>query len=184
MARDGITYLIEPTVDLADDYAAMIAESIALEESHYPKLFAFLGIELDAPRRAIEQLQTMEGETDPRQAIVSSSTRWLVCDGTRILGEARLRHALNDALRHEGGHIGYAIRPSCRRQGHGHRILALMLEEAAARGIDPVLVTCDADNLASARIIEHNGGVLEDERISRISGKPILRYWIHLADRA
>jgi predicted acetyltransferase len=39
-------------------------------------------------------------------------------------------------------------------------------------GIDPALVTCDVDNVASRRVIEACGGVLEDER----SGK--LRWWV------
>ena len=44
------------------------------------------------------------------------------------------------------------------------RMLAAVLVEARARGIDPALLTCDADNLASRRVIEANGGVLEDQR--------------------
>ena len=183
MACVGPTSLIAPTVELADEYGAMVSESVALGEIHYPRLFAFLGLSLDQLGEAIELLQLMEQRGNPAQGIVSSSTRWLVGPEERILGEARLRHELNDNLRHEGGHIGYAIRPSCRRQGCGTRILALMLSEATARGIDPVLVTCDADNIGSAKIIERNGGVLENEVLSRISGKPVRRYWIYLAGR-
>jgi predicted acetyltransferase len=47
-----------------------------------------------------------------------------------------------------------------------------MLEVAADRGIQRVLVTCDVDNEASRRTIERNGGVYEDTR----EGK--LRYWV------
>ena len=43
-------------------------------------------------------------------------------------------------------------------------MLAAVLPEAHARGIDPALLTCDADNVASRRVIEANGGVLEDQR--------------------
>jgi predicted acetyltransferase len=39
-------------------------------------------------------------------------------------------------------------------------------------GIDPALLTCDTDNIASRKVIEANGGVFEDER----SGK--LRFWV------
>jgi predicted acetyltransferase len=38
--------------------------------------------------------------------------------------------------------------------------------------IDPVLVTCDVDNVASRKVIERAGGRFDDER----DGK--LRYWI------
>jgi predicted acetyltransferase len=39
-------------------------------------------------------------------------------------------------------------------------------------GIDPVLVTCDVDNLAYCEVIEANLGVLDDERHGT------LRYWV------
>ena len=39
-------------------------------------------------------------------------------------------------------------------------------------GIDPALVTCDAGNLASRKVIQANGGVVDDER----HGK--LRFWV------
>ena len=43
---------------------------------------------------------------------------------------------------------------------------------AAERGIDPVLVTCDETNDASRKVIEANGGILEDLRGDK------LRFWI------
>ena len=43
-------------------------------------------------------------------------------------------------------------------------MLAAVLPHAAALGIDKALVTCDAENTASRKVIEANGGVLEDER--------------------
>jgi predicted acetyltransferase len=47
-----------------------------------------------------------------------------------------------------------------------------MLPVAAARGLDQVLVTCDEDNVASRKVIEANGGVLEDVRNTK------MRFWI------
>ncbi|MBE1602632.1 putative acetyltransferase [Streptomyces stelliscabiei] len=41
-----------------------------------------------------------------------------------------------------------------------------------------VLITCDDDNVASARTIERNGGVLEDVRTTDEGIKR--RYWITL----
>ena len=51
-------------------------------------------------------------------------------------------------------------------------MLAATLPLCHDLGIDPALVTCDTDNLASRRVIERCGGVLEDER----QGK--LRFWV------
>ena len=89
-----------------------------------------------------------------------------------VIGFLAIRHELNAFLLEEGGHIGYAIRPGRRRQGHATRALGLAVQRAAELGIDRVLVTCDDDNLASAATIVGNGGVLEDVRM----GKE--RYWI------
>src|SRR6478735_12749833 len=106
---------------------------------------------------------------------VPSSNRWIVRDG-RVVGTIAVRHALTPSLLAEGGHIGYAVSPGARRQGVASRALALALDLARRRGIDPALLTCDLDNLASARTIERavreRGGFLEDVRDG------IRRYWV------
>ena len=112
--------------------------------------------------------------------IVPMDTFWLIKDGKVVLGESRLRHRLTLALEVEGGHIGYTIRPSARRQGYGRLILSLTLKKADARGLRRVMVTCDDDNIGSRRIIEANGGVLSGKAISPYSGKVVLHYWIDL----
>ncbi len=93
-----------------------------------------------------------------------------------IVGRTSIRFELNEFLRTLGGHIGYAVRPSFRRQGYATEILKQSLVLGRARGIDPVLVTCDDDNIASAKVIEANGGRLE----SVVPGEadvPKRRYW-------
>ena len=111
---------------------------------------------------------------------IPSTTFWFVANDTQIIGESRLRHWLTTSLEHEGGHIGYVIRPSERRKGYGTCILALTLEKARDLGLSRVLLTCDTDNIGSAHIIEQNGGKLASQGISNSSGKPISRYWIDL----
>ena len=75
---------------------------------------------------------------------------------------------------------GHAFGASQRRKGCGTRLLALILERARERGIRRALVTCLTDNLASARVIERNGGVCHDVIDSPPMGGPIRRYWIDL----
>jgi predicted acetyltransferase len=99
---------------------------------------------------------------------------------SRILGECSLRHRLTDSLRHDGGHISYAVRPSERGKGYATTMLKFVLEKARQRGIERVLLTCDKDNPASARVIQKNGGILDSEGISLSRGKAIQRYWIDL----
>jgi len=97
-----------------------------------------------------------------------------------VLGTMALRHYLTPLLEDVGGHIGYAIRPSERRKGYGTRILALTLERARAMGLGRVLVTCDTDNLGSARVIQRNGGALASEGHSVRTGTRVSRYWIDI----
>ena len=92
-----------------------------------------------------------------------------------VVGFLALRHSLTDWLFEEGGHIGYSVRPSRRRQGYAGRALALALDRARELGLDRVLVTCDEGNVGSRRTIEGAGGVYEDTR----NGKE--RFWIDLA---
>ena len=95
-----------------------------------------------------------------------------VTDGAEMIGFLALRHRLNDYLLQEGGHIGYSVRPSRRREGHALRALELALPRAAGLGLDEVLLTCDEDNLGSRLVIEKAGGVLEDIRVGK------RRYWM------
>lgn len=108
---------------------------------------------------------------------VPVSSFWLVEDD-RILGSSRLRHRLTPELDREGGNIGYDIRPSERRRGFATLLLRLTLGRAAILGLERARITCDADNIGSIRVIEKNGGVLEDEVPSDERAVMIRRYWI------
>jgi predicted acetyltransferase len=114
--------------------------------------------------RALEETERPEGH-------VPDTILWYV-DGPEWIGRLDIRHRLTPALMEIGGHIGYDVRPSMRRRGHATRMLRDALPMAAELGINPVLVTCHVDNIASRKVIEANGGVLEDKRSDR------LRFWI------
>ena len=54
-------------------------------------------------------------------------------------------------------------------------MLALALDKAKEMHISPVLITCNDDNLASARVIEKNGFTLENKIIVFKDGKDFLK---------
>lgn len=89
---------------------------------------------------------------------------WIVKDGV-VVGSVGIRHRLNDWLSKFGGHIGYDVHPAYRNQGIATAALKEALLLLAQRGEPEALVTCNDDNLASARVIEKCGGV-------RISDSP------------
>ncbi len=100
-------------------------------------------------------------------------------DRDRLLGAVNIRHYLNDSLLKEGGHIGDGIRPSERRKGYATEMIRLALTECKKLGIEKVLMTCDKDNIGSARSIIKNGGILENEFVNS-EGNVEQRYWISL----
>ncbi|MGY4644156.1 GNAT family N-acetyltransferase [Cellulomonas sp. URHB0016] len=102
-----------------------------------------------------------------------------VVDGD-IVGRVSVRHELNDFLARVGGHIGYAVRPAFRRRGYATEILRQSLALARTVGVENALVTCDDDNVASARTIERCGGVLENV-VQGDDGPPKRRYWVSTA---
>ena len=166
--------LVRPTVDLSASWWQLVDgfAGSAIHGSGYHARDREVLRQPEAFEEWVDWLGRMERTDEPLpEGRVPSSYRWIVCDGC-VVGTIVVRHALTASLLAEGGHIGYAVAPGHRRLGVASTALGLALRLAAARGIDPVLVTCDADNTASARTIVSCGGVLEDERDG------VLRHWI------
>lgn len=139
----------------------------------------------------VHDLSRLADEARVRQAGYRDCVFWLI-DDDEYVGQASIRPDLGTPyLITYGGHVGYSIRPSRRRQGYGRRILTLALEKCIEEQVDRVLVTCDEDNIPSRRIIEANGGVFEsgllmDDVVARAEGRAgeqvrKLRYWFEPA---
>jgi len=96
----------------------------------------------------------------------------------KIVGTVNIRHYLSESLLKIGGHIGYGVRPSERRKGFATKILSMALEKCRKLKIEKVLITCDKSNIGSARTIQKNGGILENE--IEENGEIIQRYWIDI----
>jgi predicted acetyltransferase len=171
MSNQDVT-LIEPTEELAAGLLSMAQEYQATGDDRYKYVIEDCPAHFRSLRHYAEGINLPFGH-------VRSSTFWLV-SGSRIIGRSSLRHYLTTELAHEGGHIGYGIRPSERHKGYGTLILKLTLERARDLGLRRVFITCDADNVASARVIEKNGGGLHGQVVSNKSGKTISQYWIDL----
>lgn len=177
--------LVDPDVRFHRSFVAAVDEFVAADEGRHAGLpfygagpdgdgaFTREGIEDPAGfEELVRHVVRARSAFAPRpQGYVPFTELWLV-EGDEYLGRVSLRHELTDALLTWGGHIGYAVRPSARRRGHASAALRGMLAVAAERGIDPVLVTCDVDNVGSRRVIEGAGGEYDDTR----EGKR--RYWV------
>ncbi|EQC44645.1 acetyltransferase, GNAT family [Bacteriovorax sp. BSW11_IV] len=100
-------------------------------------------------------------------------------ENNEIVGRTSIRHTLTDYLLKAGGHIGYGVCPSFRRQGYATAILkeSLSWVKINLPHLTQVLVTCDEGNMGSQKTIENNGGVLED--IIDVGGQSRkMRFWV------
>jgi predicted acetyltransferase len=180
--------LTDPAPTFHRSYLRAVAEMLDAGEEHFlglpswPAEGAFPGVDFTPaaiadPDTFAEMVRFLHEQREPEAlrpgAYVPFTELWVV-EGEEFLGRVSLRHELNELLYTWGGHIGYAVRPGARRRGVATAALAGMLEVCRERGIDPVLVTCDEDNVGSRRVIEGAGGEYEDTR----DGK--LRFWIPL----
>ena len=148
----------------APDDSSMVGAEIRQYAGRWddPAVFAAYAAELRSHALA---------ETPRPNGRVPCTTLWWV-DDREYLARLAIRHRLTDWLHNYGGHIGYDVRPSARRRGHATAMLRAALPIAHDLGIEQALITCDIDNIASRKVIEANGGRIEDER----GGK--LRFWV------
>lgn len=167
--------LVRPALELADAYRALVAEFEAAGESLIPFPLSFAHTDFPA---LLQQLANCERGIDIPAHFIAHSSHWLVRGGTELVAVSNLRHGLTPALRVEGGHIGYGVRPSARGAGAATEILRQTLHQAGARGIGPALLTCARRNVASARTIVCNRGVLESEEFVAQRGEVVQRYWV------
>ena len=112
---------------------------------------------------------------------VPSYTYWLIDNG-EFIGIFTLRTKTNNFLIYMGGNVGYRVHPKHRGKGYATKGLALIIEKAKEKGLEKLLIIAAENNFASCRVIEKNGGVLENilplpwEK----TGEKYKRYWIEL----
>ncbi|MGN1346598.1 MAG: GNAT family N-acetyltransferase [Eubacteriales bacterium] len=118
-------------------------------------------------------------DTCPAGTVPSDAYLAVRISDNRIVGMIDLRrHIQHPVLGLWGGHMGYSVRPSERGKGYAREMLHRNLQNARARGIDRVLLTCSRNNPASRKTIVACGGVFEKEIL--VDGECIQRYWITL----
>ncbi len=165
---------VKPSLDLEGAYLDMSLDYVANGDSRYSYAT------LDEVRAKLRRDMDSELGIVPKDRLPSRSFLFMV--GDRIVGTSRLRLELNERFKVYGGHIGYDVRPSERRLGHGKEILRQTLLEAEAHGFSEVLITCDDDNPGSFKIIEANGGRLIDRMFDPEEKVTIRRYSVVLAN--
>lgn len=167
--------LVKLSYEYKDKLFDMMEEWLAVEKDFSP--FVIRKNDYRDFEHYLENLETKEPAPEGR--VPDSVFFCLDTDRDIFVGAVNIRHYLNDSLLYTGGHIGDGIRPSERRKGYATAMIGLALEECKKLGIKRVLMTCDKDNIGSAKSIIKNGGVLENEVINE-EGVLEQRYWIEL----
>lgn len=162
--------LVRPCEKYESSYRKYIAE--LGDEERYPFPMDFDHKDFPA---LLRRLSDFENGRNLPEGFVPSSTYWLVENG-ELVGVSNLRHFLNERIFVAGGHIGLGIRPSARGRGLGNSLLSLTIEEARKMGIGELHIHCHKRNVASARMIMANGGVLVSELDNGTPSETIQRY--------
>ena len=150
-------YFEEPGITRKDDAIAYIKE------------FYEFGSDINGSGGLHRYLDDYEGWLDkleddyarkPGEDKVPARTYFLIRESDdRIVGMINIRTALNERLRHFGGHMGYSIRPTERGKGYNKINLYLGLKVCDTHGIDTVFMDADLNNPASWKTMEALGGV-------------------------
>lgn len=169
--------LMEPTLEYAEDIWKFRQEII---DSDDKDKFAGCG-NLEDCSSAEEWINTIKiwssHETCPEDRVPSNVYIAVRLSDDRIVGIIDLRHHIDHPILSAwGGHIGYYVRPSERQKGYASEMLKQNLLNCRNLGINKVLISCDADNYASEKVIIANGGVFEKE--IEVDGEIIKRFWI------
>lgn len=105
--------------------------------------------------------ELIEEETIVNNEIHTTTSRFILYNDKKPIGEIGIRTTLNDFWQNRGSQIYYKIRKSERDKGYGKLILELGLLEAKRLGFNKIRINCDDNNIASKKIIMKNGGVVD-----------------------
>ena len=170
--------LIKPSItyskEIWDYRSAFLSDGDSLDGT------AGLG-NVEAVNEWLENLKKNSCEETVAEGLVPATTYLAVRKGDgQVVGMIDIRHRLSDFLLNSGGHVGYSVRRSERRKGYATEMVRLALKVCRDRLLlSKVLITCDKENIASAKTILANGGLLENEILEE--GQITQRYWINLS---
>ena len=168
--------LVEPTIEWQTEIQAFLTE---MQENK--SAIAGMGSLETMPSVAhwlAKSERNKNPATVPSHLVRAIQYLYVDLETREIIGMIQLRCALNDYLKDFGGHIGYSIVPSKRRQGYGVQMLQACLIEAKKQGLTKVLLTCDPENTGSRKIIQANGGTYAEKVFHPEERRWYEKYWI------
>lgn len=154
--------------DMIDDYAAFGTPFLQITN---PEVFPFF-------------VRTCVKHSTGLGLLITTSpyTRYfLVDDSGTIYAQGDVRHKPTRENVIYKGQLGYGVLPSKRGLGYGKLMCSLLLQKCKEKGFKSVIITCRDNNLASARIIEHNGGIFINTVFDKKNDELLRRYQVNLS---
>lgn len=136
-----------------------------------------------APERLLAELTRQDGtiiiEGGRRVPRLPSRVFWISDGGFCGVINLRFTPGTEALPSYVSGHVGYAIVPWKRQRGYATAALAMILPVAREVGLNRIMVTCDANNEASRKVILANGGEFAGiQQAKDLSQQPKLLFWI------
>ena len=172
--------LVQPSIEHENQYQNMMDEWEARQAQHGGWFNpGALRRYSNSQKRTVTYDEWLKWIEDDRK---TGQELYFFIRGEKIFGAISIRPKKNAQNIGVDGHCGFGIRPSERKKGYATKMLNMALPIMKKHGINPVVITCDKDNIGSAKVIQNNGGVLVNEIIGENSGKPIQVYHISLCE--
>ena len=154
-------YLQHPSIEHKEQYEEMMTEWEIFGGRLNPRA---LGRYSQAQQRNIEYEKWLKWMDEDRE---SCQDLFFLMQGNKILGAISLRYKCAGIH----GHVAYGIRPSERKKGYASKMLELALPVVKGYGHNPIIISCAKENVASAKVIINNRGILVEEVANEDSGE-------------
>ena len=103
----------------------------------------------------------------------SDTSTYFCIEHEEIIGAIRFRHHTSDYIENVIGHVGYETKPTARGKG----VARVMLSWVQSNILDfDAIVTCEADNLASEKVIKRCGGIYLNQIYLAVKQNDVKRY--------
>jgi|GEM_PF-402634 len=112
-----------------------------------------------------------QGEKLPENTPTTSS--YFCLNNDKVVGTIRYRRGNSPLIERVIGHVGYDTKPSARGQGVAKFMLSWLQSQVLT---EPIIVTCEHNNIASQKVIESCGGKFINQIYSKEKAAKVLRF--------
>ncbi|SFC78095.1 GNAT family N-acetyltransferase [Pseudoalteromonas denitrificans] len=158
-------------------------EMVLAQEKHLKSYEVFLsecftkgiekyGVALDDPKAYLAKVINQSKGKELPEGFPRTSTYFCIYND-EIIGAIRYRHGTNAYIENVIGHIGYETKPEARGRGVAKFMLSWLQQNIL---IGNAIITCEANNPASRKVIENCGAKYINQIFSREKNGDVIRF--------